>query len=338
MLPRRKLTLRSCCARASATPHVAATPHTDLSAAVHLLFWVLRDGRCRVSRGADTVITELRRIKERERMAGPSPLTPQLRAPPRHAPLITRGANLKSEMRNQLSRTPAQRLTRTSPPVGAAARQRVGAGAVPRRPRPSVRAAGELLAYRRRVPRRFRRRNARAEEAHGERVAWLRGHEVVAARAAVGAHRVGEHAVDLRRDRIAAGAWRDCVWRDRERDGIAVGRGASGPRLGLSQTPHLVVRRRLDLGRSRILSLSDLDLVGHHRLCERVHGARKDATPPKRLRHPDVRHDEAAGVRGVPRAHGRGELQLEGDEDLLGLVPNRQLIRPRGGARPLQSA
>ena len=42
----------------------------------------------------------------------------------------------------------------------------------------------------------------------------------------------------------------------------------------------------------------------------------RHATPPKRLRHPDVRHDEAAGVRGVPRAHGRGELQLEGDEDL----------------------
>ena len=87
-----------------------------------------------------------------------------------------------------------------------------------------------------------------------------------------------------------------------------------------------------------LLDSEVLDLVGQHRLCERVHGARKDATPPKRLRHPDVRHDEAAGVRGVPRAHGRGELQLEGDEDLLGLVPNRQLIRPRGGARPLQSA
>lgn len=91
-----------------------------------------------------------------------------------------------------------------------------------------------------------------------------------------------------------------------------------------------------DLGSSR--ELSDLDLVGQHRLCERVHGARKDATPPKRLGHPDVSHDEAAGVRGMPRAHGRGELQLEGDEDLLGLVPNRQLIRPRGRAGPLQSA
>ena len=195
-------------------------------------------------------------------------------------------------MRNQLKRTPAQRLTRTIPPCR---RRRPPTSGRRRRPPPPT-AVG---TSRRRAPRlqeegseKVPEEKARAEEAHGERVAWLRGHEVVAARAAVGAHRVGEHAVDLRRDRIAAGAWRDCVWRDRERDGIAVGRGASGPRLGLSQTPRLVARRRLDLGRSRILS--------------RALGPRsRRAAPPLRARPWCAKGRHAAETAQAPRRASR---------------------------------
>ena len=92
MLPRRKLTIRSCCARASATPQ-AATPHTDLSAAVHLLLGGV--ARSVVSRCRHGYHGTQANQKERERITGPSPLTPQLRAPPRHAPHNAGSKHLK---------------------------------------------------------------------------------------------------------------------------------------------------------------------------------------------------------------------------------------------------